>query len=68
MYTSFQIDTVFETYDKFFALSLDMKEKYTKKEGTSPNGWDALERERCVLIVCFIVPVIVIIYSDSFIR
>jgi len=42
------IHTVFETYDKFFALSLDVKQKYTKEEGTSPNGWDALERERCM--------------------
>jgi len=45
----FQIDTVFETYDKFFALSVDVKQKYTKEEGTSPNGWDALERERCII-------------------
>ncbi|KAJ7333562.1 hypothetical protein OS493_017100 [Desmophyllum pertusum] len=39
------IDSVFETYDKFFDLSLDVKQKYTKDKGTSPNGWDAIERE-----------------------
>jgi len=27
-----------------------VKEKYAKKEGTSPNGWDAIERERWVNI------------------
>ena len=44
-----QVDSAFQTYDKFFNLSLDVKQKYAKTEGTSPNGWDALERERLVL-------------------
>ncbi|XP_068744920.1 uncharacterized protein [Montipora capricornis] len=39
------IDSAFETYDTFFNLSDEVKEKYSKKEGTSPDGWDALERE-----------------------
>jgi len=39
------IDSVFETYDKCFNLSVEVKEKYSKKVGTSPDGWDALERE-----------------------
>ena len=43
-----QIDSVFKTYDKFFELSPAVKQKYAKIEGISPNGWDALERERCV--------------------
>ena len=42
-----QIDTTFETlYDKFFNLNIDVKRKYTKKTGTTKNGWDELERER----------------------
>lgn len=45
-----QIDTAFETYDKFFNLSLDVKQKYTKKTGTTKNGWDEFERERCVFV------------------
>ena len=44
-----QVDSAFQTYDKFFNLSLDVKQKYAKTEGTSPNGWDTLERERLVL-------------------
>ncbi|CAH3034852.1 unnamed protein product [Porites lobata] len=40
-----KIDSVFETYDTFFNLHVQVKEKYAKKEGTSPNGWDAIERE-----------------------
>ena len=43
-----QIDSAFEAYDTFFNLSDEVKEKYSKKEGTSPDGWDALERERWV--------------------
>ncbi|XP_073239211.1 uncharacterized protein [Porites lutea] len=39
------IDTTFETYDKFFNLNIDVKRKYTKKTGTTKNGWDELERE-----------------------
>ena len=45
-----QIDSAFETYDTFFNLSDEVKEKYSKKEGTSPDGWDALEREGWVQI------------------
>ena len=41
-----QIDTTFETSDKFFNLNIDVKRKYTKKTGTTKNGWDELERER----------------------
>ena len=44
-----QVDSAFETYDKFFNLELDVKQKYAKTESTSTNGWDALERERLVL-------------------
>lgn len=43
-----QIESVFETYDTFFNLHVQVKEKYAKQEGTSPNGWDAIERERWV--------------------
>ncbi|CAH3034849.1 unnamed protein product, partial [Porites lobata] len=39
------IDTTFETSDKFFNLNIDVKRKYTKKTGTTKNGWDELERE-----------------------
>lgn len=39
------IDFTFETYDKFFNLCPDAKQKYTKKTGTTKNGWDELERE-----------------------
>nr|XP_058970280.1 uncharacterized protein LOC131796687 [Pocillopora verrucosa] len=39
------IDSVFKTFDRFFELNQDVKEKYTKDKGTSSNGWDALERE-----------------------
>ncbi|KAJ7333563.1 hypothetical protein OS493_017101 [Desmophyllum pertusum] len=39
------IDSIFETYDKFFEFNLDVKQKYAKDKGTSLNGWDALERE-----------------------
>jgi len=46
------IDFTFETYDKFFNLSPDAKQKYTKKTGTTKNGWDELERERCVCVLC----------------
>lgn len=48
IYFTLQIDSVFETYDTFFNLHVQVKEKYAKKEGTSPNGWDAIERERWV--------------------
>ena len=42
-----QIDTTFETYDKFFNLSIDVKKKYAKRTGTTlKNGWDKLESER----------------------
>ena len=44
-----QIDSVFKTFDRFFELNQDVKEKYTKDKGTSSNGWDALERERFVI-------------------
>ena len=50
VYFTLQIDSVFETYDTFFNLHVQVKEKYAKKEGTSPNGWDAIERERWVNI------------------
>ncbi|XP_074614204.1 uncharacterized protein LOC141873966 isoform X1 [Acropora palmata] len=40
-----QIDSVFETYDAFFNLNEEVKENYSKKVGTSPDGWDACERE-----------------------
>ncbi|XP_078356702.1 uncharacterized protein LOC144641550 [Oculina patagonica] len=39
------IDSGFEVYDKFFSLSADVKKKYAKKDGKTPNGWDELERE-----------------------
>lgn len=48
IYFTLQIESVFETYDTFFNLHVQVKEKYAKKEGTSPNGWDAIERERWV--------------------
>ena len=42
-----QIDTTFETYDKFFNLNIDVKKKYAKRTGTTlKNGWDKLESER----------------------
>ena len=42
-----QIDTTFETYDKFFNLNIDVKKKYAKRTGTTlKNGWVELERER----------------------
>ena len=42
-----QIDTTFETYDKFFNLNIDVKKKYAKRTGTTlKNGWDELESER----------------------
>lgn len=43
-----QIDSVFETYDAFFNLNEEVKENYSKKVGTLPDGWDARERERWV--------------------
>lgn len=51
-----QINSGFEVYDKFFSLSPDIKKKYVKKDGNTPNGWDELERERCIynIIICFI--------------
>ncbi|KAJ7394170.1 hypothetical protein OS493_003850 [Desmophyllum pertusum] len=39
------IDSGFEIYDTFFNLSPEIKQNYSKKEGSSPNGWDELERE-----------------------
>ncbi|XP_078359493.1 uncharacterized protein LOC144643969 [Oculina patagonica] len=39
------IDSTFETFDKFFNLSLDVKQKYSKETGTTKTGWDELERE-----------------------
>ena len=50
-FNALQIDFTFNTYDKFFNLSLDVKQKYTKKTGTARNGWDELERERCVCVL-----------------
>ena len=53
-----QLDAVFETYDKFFNLSLEVKAKYRKKKITSQNvssqnGWDAVEAERYVIpLIC----------------
>ena len=52
IFNTLQIDFTFETYDKFFNLSLDVKQKYTKKTCTTKNGWDELERERCVCVLC----------------
>ena len=46
LYTVLQVETVFETYDQFFNLSPEVKAKYAKISITSPNGWDAVERER----------------------
>lgn len=45
---------MFETYDKFFNLSPEVKAKYRKKKITSQNvssqnGWDAVEAERYVI-------------------
>ena len=51
-FKTLQIDFTFNTYDKFFNLSLDVKQKYTKKTGTTKNGWDELERERFVCVLC----------------
>ena len=50
-FKTLQIDFTFNTYDKFFNLSLDVKQKYTKNTGTTRNGWDELERERCTCSV-----------------
>ena len=52
IFNTLQIDFTFETYDKFFNLCPDAKQKYTKKTGTTKNGWDELERERCVCVLC----------------
>ncbi|CAH3034846.1 unnamed protein product, partial [Porites lobata] len=42
-----EIDTTFETCDKFFNLNIDVKKKYAKRTGTTlKNGWVELERER----------------------
>ena len=49
-----QIDTTFETYDKFFNLNIDVKKKYTKKTGTTKNGWDELERERYSYFIIYL--------------
>ena len=49
-----QIDTTFETYDKFFNLNIDVKRKYTKKTGTTKNGWDELERERYTYFIIYL--------------
>ena len=48
--TLLQVDLVFKTYDEFFALSPEVKAKYAKTEATLTNGWDAVERERFLLI------------------
>ena len=48
IFFALQIDSVFETYDNFFNLSTDVKQKYAKKTGTTKNGWDELEREKYV--------------------
>ena len=46
---------MFETYDQFFNLSPEVKAKYAKTDIISPNGWDALERER--LLTCVILKI-----------
>ena len=51
IFNTLQIDFTFKTYDKFFILSLDVKQKYTKKNGTTRNDWGELERERCVCVM-----------------
>ncbi|XP_022798472.1 UPF0676 protein C1494.01-like [Stylophora pistillata] len=43
--TQKMIDSAFKVFDTFFELQFAVKEKYAEKEGTSRNGWDALERE-----------------------
>jgi len=50
-----QVDSVFETYDQFFNLSPELKAMYAKTDIISPNGWDALERER--LLTCVILKI-----------
>ena len=46
-----QIDSVFDTYDAFFNLNEEVKENYSKTVGTSPDGWDACERERWISLI-----------------
>ena len=47
-----QINDVLEVVDEFFNLGPEVKSKYSKKKGTSPNGWDTLERERFGSVSC----------------
>ena len=42
-----------QAVDMFFNLDPKVKSKYAKKKGTSPNGWDALERERFEILCIF---------------
>ena len=48
-----QLDNVLQAVDMFFNLDPKVKSKYAKKKGTSPNGWDALERERFEILCIF---------------
>ncbi|XP_031574055.1 2-oxoglutarate-dependent dioxygenase gloC-like [Actinia tenebrosa] len=41
-----EVDNVLQTTDKFFGQSKEIKSKYQKGKGSSPDGWDELEREQ----------------------
>ena len=50
-----QIDTTFETYDKFFNLNIDVKKKYAKRTGTTlKNGWDELKAKGILTLIILI--------------